>query len=145
MSTAGVEEMGRVTVDFVVTNLEDVIRANSGEIPREKVRSKRLRGVINTGAMRLVLPETVAIELGLPMAGQTKVRYADQCTATRKMVEFVRLELLGRHGHFAAILEPDRKDALIGAIVLEDLDLIVDCGTQSLRPRDPDVVVSEIE
>jgi hypothetical protein len=35
--------------------------------------------------------------------------------------------------------------ALIGAIVLEDLDLLVDCTKQKLYPRDPDFVVSEIE
>lgn len=145
MFTAGFEDMGRVTVEFVVSNLEDVIRANAGELPRERIRSKTLRGVVDTGATRLVLPEAVAIELGLPIAGETKVRSADQRTATRKMADFARVELLGRHGHFAAVLESDRKDALIGAIVMEDLDLIVDCGTQSLRPRDPDLVVSEVE
>ena len=35
--------------------------------------------------------------------------------------------------------------ALIGAIVLEDLDLLVDCTNQRLVPRDPKYVVSEIE
>ena len=35
--------------------------------------------------------------------------------------------------------------ALIGAIVLEALDLLVDCRKQRLYPRDPDYVVSEIE
>jgi hypothetical protein len=52
---------------------------------------------------------------------------------------------LGRDGVFSAIIEPDRKDALIGAIVLEELDLLVDCTTQTLRPRDPKEIVSEIE
>ena len=35
--------------------------------------------------------------------------------------------------------------ALIGAIVLEELDLLVDCGTQSLYPREPDSILTEIE
>ena len=34
--------------------------------------------------------------------------------------------------------------ALIGAIVLEDLDFLVECIKQCLVPRDPDYVVSEI-
>ena len=38
-----------------------------------------------------------------------------------------------------------RSDALLGAIVLEELDLLVDCTTQSLHPRDPDMIVTEIE
>ena len=34
---------------------------------------------------------------------------------------------------------------MIGAIVLEDLDFLVDCAKQCLVPRDPDYVVNEIE
>lgn len=36
-------------------------------------------------------------------------------------------------------------DVLIGAIVLEDLDLLVDCRTQALQPRDPRGIIVEIE
>lgn len=46
---------------------------------------------------------------------------------------------------FKAIAEPRRKDVLIGAIVLEDLDLVVDCRTQRLHPRDPKQILAEIE
>jgi hypothetical protein len=44
-----------------------------------------------------------------------------------------------------AIVEPARESALIGAIVLEDLDLLVDCANQRLVPRDPNQIISEIE
>jgi hypothetical protein len=57
----------------------------------------------------------------------------------------VYLELLGRHSVFNPSVEPKRDTALIGAIVLEDLDLLVGCTNQRLMPRDPDFVVSEIE
>jgi hypothetical protein len=33
----------------------------------------------------------------------------------------------------------------IGAIVLEELDLVVDCGAQSHYPREPDAILAEIE
>jgi hypothetical protein len=46
---------------------------------------------------------------------------------------------------FSAIVEPDRDSALIGAIVMEDLDLLVDCVAQRLAPRDPDQIISEVE
>jgi hypothetical protein len=52
---------------------------------------------------------------------------------------------LGRHGNFVAIVEPKRTDALIGAIVLETLDLLIECVTQTLQPRDPSGMTSEIE
>ena len=46
---------------------------------------------------------------------------------------------------FSAIIEPKRDTALIGAIVLEELDLVADCVTQTVHPRDPRGIVSEIE
>ena len=56
---------------------------------------------------------------------------------------FIRLE--GRTGVFKAILEPARTDALLGAIVMEDLDLLVDCSNQRVYRRDPDTVITEVE
>jgi hypothetical protein len=81
----------------------------------------------------------------LQQDGETSVRYADQRRERRMLVSNVWLQLLGRHGVFSAVVEPQRTDALIGAIVLEELDLLVDCGTQSLHPREPDLIVTEIE
>ena len=70
---------------------------------------------------------------------------ADNRREKRKVVGNVWLELLGRHGVFSAVVEPKREDALIGAIVLEELDLLIDCPTQSLYPREPDSTVTEVE
>ncbi len=93
-----------------------------------------------------MLPEAVAKELGFEVRRvKVKVRYADGRRAKRSEVEGVRLYLLGRDDTFSAIVEPKRDTALIGAIVLEDLDFLVDCGKQCLVPRDPDFVVNEIE
>jgi hypothetical protein len=63
----------------------------------------------------------------------------------RDAVKGVYVKLLGRDGVFTAVVEPKRRSALIGAIVLEDLDFVVDCTSQKLVPRDPRFVVSELE
>jgi hypothetical protein len=60
-------------------------------------------------------------------------------------VQEVYVKLQGRDGVFTAIVEPKRRTALIGAIILEDLDFLVDCTKRRLVPRDPRYVVSEIE
>ena len=57
----------------------------------------------------------------------------------------VHLKFGDRESIFNAIVEPNRESALIGAIVMEDLDLIIDCTTQQLLPRDPKQIISEIE
>src|SRR5262249_13450840 len=105
----------------------------------------KVSGVVDTGASYLVLPKKVVAQLGVPVVGKATVRYADRRKATRQVVRDVEVTLLGRDGTFRAIVEPNREDALIGAIVLEDLDRLVDGAKQPLRPRDPEGIIAEIE
>jgi predicted aspartyl protease len=145
MSRKGGSNMGRINVEVELANQEDLVRARDGTIPSESVRRIRAAAVVDTGASFLVIPGKIARHLGVPSAGKATVRYADQRRQQRTVVEMVRLELLGRHGVFRAIVERRREDVLLGAIVLEDLDLLVDCRIQSLSPRDPKQIVAEIE
>jgi predicted aspartyl protease len=137
--------MGRVTVEVELANYWDVLRAKDGHLPPDDVRRTSVSGIVDSGAARLVLPPQVVQDLGLLEDGETNVRYAGQRTARRSIVRNVWLELCGRGADFSAIVEPDRRDALIGAIVLEELDLIIDCTRNEIRPRDPDRIISEIE
>jgi predicted aspartyl protease len=137
--------MGRFSVEFVVANNRDVVRLEPGQPIPDSVKHCSLPGVVDSGAARLVLPQRVADALRLQDDGETTVRYADQRREKRRLVSNVWLQLLGRHGVFSAVVEPDRTDALIGAIVLEELDLLVDCATQSLYPREPDAILTEID
>jgi predicted aspartyl protease len=135
--------MGRFRVEVELANWSDIRLAEAGLLNPAKVRRVRIQGVVDSGATRLVLPKNVVTQLGLPSAGKVGVRYADQRRAVRTKVRDVWLKLLGREGAFTAMVEPRRKDALLGAIVMEDLDLVVDCTTQKLHPRDPRWVISE--
>lgn len=137
--------MGRFSVVVELTNDADLVRAMAGVISDDQVRHMGISGTVDSGATRLVIPEFVAQQLGLESAGTTKVRYADGRTATRAVVQRVRLAFAGRESVFNAIVEPERQTALIGAIVMEDLDLIIDCTSQQLVPRDPKQIISEVE
>jgi clan AA aspartic protease len=139
------KSMGRVTVELRVRNAGDRVLAERGLMPADQVRATSIKGVVDTGAAMLVLPESVARQLGFPRSGEANVRYADQRTASREIVRDVEVEILGREDTFTAVVEPGRTDALIGAIVLEALDMVVDCRTQSLHPRDPNRIIAEIE
>jgi predicted aspartyl protease len=145
MKVKGADGVGRFAVEFEVANQGDIVKARDGLLEPDQVRRMMISGVVDSGATRLVLPEKVAKQLGLPRKGKVKVRYANNQIATRDAVKEVYVQLLGRDGVFTAVVEPKRRIALIGAIVLEDLDFLVDCTQQRLVPRDPRFVVSEIE
>jgi clan AA aspartic protease len=137
--------MGRFSVEVDLANYKDLIRAETGLILPDQVRHVRVRGVVDSGATRLVIPASIVQQLGLESTGNAQVRYADGRVAQRPFVKDVHLAYGGRQSVFNAIVEPDRESILIGAIVLEDLDFLVDCGTQRLVPRNPKQIVSEAE
>jgi len=132
-------------VEFDVSNYQDEVAARLGALDPTQIRRARISGVVDSSVSELVLPEKVAKELGVPKGERIKVRYADGRRATRDLVDDVRLNLMGRQGTFQAIVEPRRKNALIGAIVLEVLDFLADCKRQRLVPRDPRFKLGEIE
>jgi predicted aspartyl protease len=145
LATGSKAAMGRFSVELKVSNHEDVIDARRGRLAGDKIRSVTLSGVVDTGATRLVLPESTVTQLGLPVTGTIGVRFADGRRDQKNLAGDVQVEIQNRSGVFSAIVEPGRSDALIGAIVLEELDFIADCITQSLVPRDPKQPIAEIE
>jgi len=145
MQAKGANGVGRFSVELEIANNDDLALARRGLLPPDQVRRETIHGVVDSGATKLVLPQAVVKRLGLPLGDKIKVRYADGRKVQREGAEGVYVQLLGRHGTFTAIVEPRRKTALVGAIVLEDRDLLVDCTAQRVVPRDPRGAIYEIE
>jgi predicted aspartyl protease len=145
MRTKGANGVGRFAVDFDVANFEDMALVRRGHLRADQVRRKSISGWVDSGATALVLPKAVADELGLQLGDPINVRSADGRRARRREAEGVYVELLGRHNIFNALVEPKRDSALIGAVVLEILDFLVDCKHGRLVPRDPSGRIYEIE
>ena len=137
--------MGRFCVTVELANNCDRDLVRGGHLSVDQVRRATVSGWVDTGASRLVLPQAVVEQLGLPISSQVTVRYADGRGGDRPLATDVHLTYAGRSGLFSAVVEPDRDPALIGAIVLEELDLVPDCIAQKLVPRDPERIISEIE
>ena len=138
-------KMGRITAEIILANNRDVVNLSDGNNVLDQVKHIAVSGVVDSGAAKLVLPQRVVDELQLEVHSETMVRFADNRREKRQIVSNVWLQLLGRDGVFSAVVEPARDDALIGAIVLEELDLLVDCKSQLLYPRDPNLILTEIE
>ena len=145
MRSKGANGVGRFSVDVEVANDGDLALMYRGLLPPDQVRRETIQGVVDSGAAMLVLPQAVVKRLGLRLGNTVQVRHADGRRAQRREAKGVFLKLPGRDDTFTAIIEPRRQNALIGAIVLEALDLLVDCKTQRVVPRDPAGPFYEIE
>ena len=126
--------MGKVIEKLRLTNVFD---------PK---RTVEVEAVIDTGATMLVLPRSLVRKLKLRKMREAGVRYADSRTATKPVYGVVTAELKGRGGEFDVLAEDDGCQALVGQIVLEQLDLIVDPKKRRVvpNPQSPDLPMVEI-
>jgi predicted aspartyl protease len=137
--------VGRFSVEVELSNNQQLDLAQAGFLPPDQVRRTKVKGVVDTGAARLVLPPAAIAALGLAETGQTMVKFAGGRREPRATVSGVHLQYGGRSGIFSAVVEPGRSDALIGAMVLEELDFLPDCTNGVLVPRDPTSTITEVE
>ena len=109
-------------------------------------KSIEVEAVIDTGATMLVLPQNIINELNLRKMREVKVRYANSKTEIKPIYGIVTVEMCGRAGEFNVLAEPEGAQLLVGQIILEQLDLIVDPSTRKVipNPRSPEMPMVEI-
>jgi hypothetical protein len=108
MRTLGAKAVGRFSIELELANNDDLALMHRGMLKPDQVRRQRLPGVVDSGAAKLVLPQSVVKQLGLRLGDKINVRYADGRKAQRREAEGAYVELLGRHGTFTTIVEPRR-------------------------------------
>ena len=101
---------------------------------------------VDTGATLLVIPGSIAEIFNFPVIRQETVKFANEELSERYVVGGIELEICGRTGWFEAIVEPKKTYALLGAIVMESLDLIVEPKALTIYPNPRSVLpMAEIE
>lgn len=90
---------------------------------------------VDTGAVMLLLGREVVEQLALDIVGLSKVILADDSEQQMERAGPVYIEIDGRGCHADCLVGPEGCEPLIGQIILENLDLIVDCSRQRVTPR----------
>ena len=129
--------MGEIVVNIGLENYVDRSNARSG-IRTEPVRRTEVDGIVDTGAVMLVLSQNVVERLGLEELRTAIVTYADERRDERPVAGPVAIEVCDRFMVTKCVVGPPLSEPLIGQIVLDGLDLIADCANRSLTPRTPD-------
>ncbi len=131
-------DMGEISVDFELENPVDHELLERGLGEQSTVRRARVQGVVDTGAMMLVLPQNIVERLGLRVQDTVVVTYADNRKEERPVAGPVTVRICGRSTRTDCVVGPPSGEVLIGQIILKTLDLIADCTNRTLTPRIPD-------
>ena len=126
--------MGKVIEKVKVTNFKDTSK------------SIEIEAVIDTGATMSVLPMDLIQKLGLEKIDEVNVRYADNSIKRREVYGWIILEIAGRKAVFDVLAEDEGAQPLIGQIVLERLDLVIEPSRRKVipNPRSPETPMIEI-
>ena len=116
-------------------NTADRNIASAGLRDESTIRRTAVEGVVDTGAVMLVLPENVVGRLGLRRQREVVVAYADERKETRPVAGPVTIHIGNRFMITECVVGPPLSEPLIGQIVLEALDLIADCTNRTIGPR----------
>ncbi|MBI3919805.1 MAG: aspartyl protease family protein [Armatimonadetes bacterium] len=135
--------MGRITVDIKVENAGDFLQASQEQIPMTSVRRLEARALVDTGATLLCLPRSQIESLGLLKIDSRRVTTANG-TAERGIYSAARLTVLGRTCTLDVIELLEDTPPLLGYIPLENLDLVVDPTTESLRGAHGEEIVLDL-
>ena len=124
--------MGQVHVHVVLTNHREAVMARLGQLDASRVHRYETEALIDTGAVRSTIPAAVAERLGLFRLRKTDAKYADGRVEEVDMTEAVTVEILGRETEMNPMILGEQ--ILLGVMVLEGLDLMVDCNRNRLVP-----------
>jgi clan AA aspartic protease len=124
--------MGFVHAEITLKNAIDVGTCERGFINEQKIRQTTVTVTVDTGAATLVINEKLCQQLGLGIRKEREVRLANNATETVKIAEPVQIHWKNRSMVCEPWVIPGGGNILLGAIPLEDMDLIVDPKHQEL-------------
>jgi clan AA aspartic protease len=116
--------MGIFMEEITLMNIKDEVRVEAGFL--KEVRELTVEAMPDTGAWTLVINEEIRQKLGLNIEETSESTLADGKTDTYDITEGVKIRWKNRGTVLPALVVPEAKDVLLGALPLEAMDLIVD-------------------
>lgn len=139
--------MGLVYAEIELTNSDDIALHRRGFLEEEKIKRLKLSALVDSGAYMLVITDEIRQQLELPLIQEQVFRLADDSTIRGEVVGPVEISFENRSTTTRAVVLPGAKEALLGSIPLEDLDVVIDPKRQRLivNPESPDIAMKPLK
>lgn len=117
--------MGLVYADVELINAYDLEQARRFIIGEEEVKRMHVKMLVDTGSIMLAINENIQEQLQLPVVEKRTVQLANSHIAEFEVVSQVELRFKNRRTLCNAIVLPGSSEPLLGAIPLEDMDVLI--------------------
>jgi len=131
--------MGLIYAEIELINAEDLGMARKHIIGAEEVKSVKVNMLVDSGAYNLCINETIQQQLDLPFIEKRKAVMANGTVEEFEVVGPVVLKFKNRRTVCNAFVLQGNNEPLLGAIPMEDLDVIIHPQRQEMivNPEHP--------
>lgn len=124
--------MGIVYAEIELINSDDLALAKRKIIGEDEVKRMYVTMLVDTGAYNLCINETIQEQLSLPFVEKRKAQMANGQVEEFNIVGPIVLKFKNRRTVCNAMVLPGDNEPLLGAIPLEDMDVLIHPQLQEL-------------
>jgi clan AA aspartic protease len=117
--------MGLVYADITIINKEDLILAKRNIIGEDEVKKMDINVLVDTGSYMLAINETIQEQLQLPVVEKRKAQLANGSVVEYDVVGPIEVKFKNRRCSVDAMVLPGDNEPLLGAIPMEDMDILI--------------------
>ena len=132
--------MGLVYADIELISGDDLALYRRGFIKEDEIKRLSVRALVDSGAYTLAINQNVKERLDLIVLGTHSAELADGSTVELEVAGPVEIRFANRRAFVDAIVLPTGDDVLLGAIPMEEMDVLIDPKQEQLivNPQHPD-------
>jgi len=117
--------MGQVHAEIEIINGGDLEMARRGIIDKDEVKRIWVTAIVDTGYYMLAINQNIQEQLQLAVVEKRKALLANNSIVECDVVAPVEIRFKNRRCSCSAIVLPGDAEVLLGAIPLEDMDVLV--------------------
>jgi clan AA aspartic protease len=117
--------MGLVYAEITLINGEDMVLAKRHIIGEEEIKKMTVTMLADSGAYMLAINESIQEQLQLPVIETRKAQMANGSIEEYDVVGPVEVRFKNRQSTCRAMVLPGDNEPLLGAIPMEDMDILI--------------------
>ena len=124
--------MGFIYAEIELINEEDLVLSRRHIIGDDEVKRMTISALVDSGSIMLCINENIQEQLNLPVTETRKAQLANGQIVECNVVTNVEVRFKNRATTCRAIVLPGDSEPLLGAIPLEDMDVLIHPQRQEL-------------
>jgi clan AA aspartic protease len=139
--------MGLIHAEIELISSDDKALARKGYLSNNQIKKIKVNALVDSGAYMLSINEEIKMQLDLVVVDEQEAELADGTLRRVEIVGPVEVRFENRRTSVDAVVLPHNTEVLLGAIPMEDMDVLIDPRQQRLivNPAHPYLVKKSLK